>query len=192
MKAALSIGVVGLLAAPASAEVATGAPAPATADIATRINIRIGGATSDDLGLPVVCVDVRIVAGLGVESCGTGAELWQHDDARQMAHLRATWQAHEGGVPGGRGRLRAGLGLAELQVGADTPGLDFGAPNPDRTAVAGPEAVVQGVYVVSLGRGLEGLATATLGAAYFAHAHELAAPQRELQPFVSIELGLGW
>lgn len=192
MRAAAALVVVASLAVPARAEVTTGAPAPAGNAIATRVSLRVGGATSDDLGLPVVCVDVRLVAGLGVESCGTGAELWQHDDARQMAHLRATWQAHEGGLPGGRGRLRGGLGLAELQIGADTPGLEFGTPAGDRTAVAGPEAVVQGVYVVPLGRGFEGLATATVGAAYFAHARDLAAPQRELQPFVSIELGLGW
>ena len=180
--------------APAAAT-ADDALAPTAAprfDVPTRISLRIGGATSDDVGMPVVCVDVRLVAGLGVESCGTGAELWQHQDGRQMAHLRATWLLHEGALLGGRGRMRPGLGLAELQVGADTPGLDFGTPTGDRVAVAGPEATLQGQYVLPLGRGLEALATATLGAAWFAHAGELIAPQRTTQPFASIEIGVGW
>lgn len=178
--------------APTLADEATTPPPVPRADVATRVSLRIGGASSDDLGLPVVCVDVRLIAGLGVESCGTGAELWQHADARQMAHVRATWLLHEGTLLGGRGRVRPGLGLAELQVGADTPGLDFGTPGGDRTAVAGPEAAVQGLYVLPLGRGVEALAAATVGAAWFAHAPELASPQARVQPFVSLEVGVGW
>jgi hypothetical protein len=184
--------LLGAGAAAARADEAAAPRAAPRADVPTRISLRIGGASSDDIGLPVVCVDVRLVAGLGVESCGTGAELWQHEDGRQMAHLRATWLLHEGALLGGRGRVRPGVGLAELQVGADTPGLDFGAPGGDRVAVAGPEAALQGQYVLPLGRGLEALATATLGAAYVAHARELIAPQRTVQPFVSVELGVGW
>ena len=46
--------------------------------------------------------------------------------------------------------------------------------------------------MLPLGRGLEALATATLGTAWFAHARELVAPQRTLQPFASIEVGVGW
>ena len=35
-------------------------------------------------------------------------------------------------------------------------------------------------------------AVATVGTAYFSHARELISPQRTLQPFVSIEVGVGW
>ncbi|MEZ4368693.1 MAG: hypothetical protein R2939_20820 [Kofleriaceae bacterium] len=158
-----------------------------------RVNLRLGGASTDHVDRPVVCVDVRVWAGFGIESCGTGAELLHHDEGRQMAHLRATAALVHGRVPGGVGRLRVGAGIAELQVGADVPGLVFGAPtDAARAAVAGPEAVVQGQYLVPLRGGVEAIASVTVGAAYFAHAHELGEPQERLQPLVSVEVGLGW
>ena len=33
-----------------------------------RINLRLGGSTTDSTGRPTICVDVRIWRGLGVES----------------------------------------------------------------------------------------------------------------------------
>jgi hypothetical protein len=158
-----------------------------------RVNVRIGSSTSDDTGRPTLCVDVRIVSGFGLESCGTGQALIHNDDGREMAHFRGTWTLVTRHTGRGTGKLRAGAGFAELQVGRDHPGFDFGSPHTiDRGAVAGPEAVVQGQWLLPLGKGVEAVASFTAGAAAFAKADELVIPQRAIQPFVSFELGLGW
>jgi hypothetical protein len=158
-----------------------------------RINLRIGSATTDRNGRPTLCADVRVVGRLAVEACGTGQALLHNEPGREMAHFRATWTLVQRATDRGTGKLRAGAGFAELQVGVDRPGFDFGSPDPDaRGAVAGPEALVQGQWLVPLARGIEAVASLTAGAAAFAGAGELAEPQRTVQPFVSLELGLGW
>lgn len=158
-----------------------------------RINLRVGGASSDSNGRPTICLDVRIVAGLGVESCGTGQAILHDEAGREMAHFRATWTLLTRHTDRGTGKLRAGAGFAELQVGVDHPGFHFGSPDEiDRGSVAGPEAVVQGQWLIPIRRGVEAIASLTAGAAAFAKADELEVPQRAVQPFVSLELGLGW
>jgi hypothetical protein len=158
-----------------------------------RINFRLGGASSDNTGRPTFCLDVRIVAGLGVESCGTGQALIHNEPGREMAHFRATWTLLSKHTDRGTGKLRAGAGFAELQVGVDQVGFQFGSPDaPERGSVSGPEAVVQGQWLVPLGRGVEAIASFTAGAAAFARADELVIPQRAVQPFVAVEIGLGW
>ena len=165
----------------------SGAPTP------NRINMRIGGATTDDTGRPTICLDVRIVAAFGIESCGTGQAIIHNEAGREMAHFRGTWTFLEKVTPRGVGKLRAGGGFAELQVGVDHPGFKFGEPDRvDRGSVAGPEAVVQAQWLVPLASGLEAVASVTGGVAYFAEAEKLIIPQDNLQPFVSFELGLGW
>jgi len=191
------VGLAALVPLGASRAAAEQAPLPgsgtaSSARIPSRLNLRIGGASSDHIGRPIICVDVRIVSELALESCGSGAELLHHEEGRQLAHVRATWALLHGALPGGGGRLRAGLGLAELQIGDDRPGLQLGALDDDRTAVAGPEAVAQAQYLAPLGRGIEAVASVTTGVAYFAHARELGEPQHPVQPFVSVEVGLGW
>jgi hypothetical protein len=110
-----------------------------------------------------------------------------------MAHFRGTWTLLTKHTGRGTGKLRAGAGFAELQVGVDHPGFHFGDPDQiDRGSVAGPEAVVQGQWLLPLARGVEMVASLTAGAAAFAKARELVTPQHPVQPFVSLELGLGW
>jgi hypothetical protein len=158
-----------------------------------RINLRLGSATSDSNGRPTICLDVRVVAGFGVESCGTGQAVLHDEAGREMAHFRGTWTLLTRHTDRGTGKLRAGAGFAELQVGVDHPGFSFGSPDAiDRGSVAGPEVVVQGQLLLPLGRGIEAIASLTAGAAAFAKADELVLPQRTVQPFVSLELGLGW
>ena len=198
--------VPALAAAAAAAVVLAAAPARARAEeslepgggerttpATNRVNVRLGSSTSDDNGRPTICVDVRIVSGFGLESCGTGQALIHNDVGREMAHFRGTWTLVTRHTGRGTGKLRAGAGFAELQVGRDHPGFDFGSPHTvDRGAVAGPEAVVQGQWLLPLSKGVEAIASLTAGAAAFAKADELVIPQRAVQPFVSFELGLGW
>jgi hypothetical protein len=164
-----------------------GAPTP------NRINLRLGNATSDSTGRPVICLDVRIWAGLGVESCGTGQGIIHDQAGTELAHFRATWSVYERATNAGTGRVRGGIGWAELQVGVDHPGFHFGDPDQvDRGSVAGPEASVQGQWLVPLGKGVEAVASVTAGLAMFANADKLVTPQSNVQPFASFELGLGW
>jgi hypothetical protein len=158
-----------------------------------RINFRLGTSTSDDTGNPTICLDVRLWRGLGVESCGTGQSIIHNDVGRELAHFRATWAVFERGTSSGTGRLRAGVGFAELQVGIDRPGFHFGDPDAvERGSVAGPEAALQGQWLVPLGKGVEAVASFTAGLAFFASADKLVTPQSSTQPFASFEIGLGW
>ncbi len=158
-----------------------------------RFNLRIGAATTDSNGHPTLCLDVRVWRGLGVESCGTGQAVLHDDPGYEMAHFRATWSLVERAMPpGGTVRLRGGVGWAEMQVGVDHPGFRFNTLDGDRGSVAGPEASVQGQWLMPLGGGIEAVGSATIGAAVFASANQLVIPQDRLQPFASFEVGLGW
>lgn len=193
--AAPALAALALAAGPARADREAAEPgAGARATPATnRINLRVGSATSDSNGRPTICLDVRVFGAFGVESCGTGQAILHDEAGREMAHFRATWTVLTRHTDRGTGKLRAGAGFAELQVGVDHPGFRFGSPDEvDRGAVAGPEAIVQGQWLVPLARGVEAVASLTAGVAAFAKADELVLPQRAVQPFVSFELGLGW
>jgi len=193
--AALALAALALAAGPARAD--GEAPEPGAGERAApttnRINLRIGTASTDRTGRPTICLDARIIAGLGVESCGTGQALIHDDPGREMAHFRATWTILTRHTGQGTGKLRAGAGFAELQVGVDHPGFQFDSPDArDRGSISGPEAVVQGQWLVPLRGGVEAIASVTAGAAAFANADQLVVPQRTVQPFVGFELGVGW
>ena len=187
--------VLGLLAptlAHAQEEVEPGAGSAGPPTV-NRVNLRLGNATSDSTGRPTICVDVRIWRGLGVESCGTGQGVIHDAAGTEMAHFRGTWSLLERATRAGTGRLRGGIGWAELQVGVDHPGFHFGDPDPhERGSVAGPEAAAQGQWLVPLGAGVELVASFTTGVAVFANADKLIRPQNNVQPFASFEVGLGW
>jgi hypothetical protein len=157
-----------------------------------RINLRVGNATSDSTGRPAICLDVAIVRGFGVESCGTGQGVIHQQEGSQLAHFRATFAFLTHTTSTGTGRLRAGIGWTELQVGVDRAGFRFGRPDIERGSVAGPEAALQGQWLVPLGKGVEAIASFTAGAAVFAHATELIVPKNNVQPFASVEIGVGW
>src|SRR5689334_3272930 len=123
--------------------------------VTNRINLRVGAATTDRNGRPTICLDARIYAGFGIESCGTGQAVLHDDPGREMAHFRGTWTLLTRHTDRGTARLRAGAGFAELQVGVDHPGFRFGSPDPaDRGSISGPEGVVQGQWLLPLARGV--------------------------------------
>jgi len=157
-----------------------------------RFNLRLGSATSDSTGRPTICLDVRVWNRLAVEGCGTGQGVIHDETGHELAHFRATWSLLEKTTPTGTGRLRGGVGFAELQVGVDHAGFQFDTPDLERGSVAGPEASLQGQWLVPLGAGVEAVASATIGAAVFANADKLVTPQSNVQPFASFEVGLGW
>ncbi|MEZ4401678.1 MAG: hypothetical protein R3B06_16750 [Kofleriaceae bacterium] len=189
---------LGLLVATAGAARAdgddrAGPPTPVAADPPYRVNLRIGGASSDRNGNPTVCGEVRVWGGLALESCGTGAQAWHNDDGAEMMHVRTTYEVlHLGTAGNGRLGVRAGVGFAELSVAADQLGFQFGSPDATRASVAGPEASVSAQWTRPLVSQVDALATFTVGGAYFAGAQELVFPRAQLQPFASFEVGVGW
>jgi len=191
--AAAAVVLAGASAARADGESTEPGAGDGAAPTRNRINLRAGGATSDSVGRPTICLDVRLFGPIDIEACGTGQGILHDEAGGEMAHFRGTWTFVERITERGTGKLRAGAGFAELQVGLDHPGFNFGAPDRiDRGSVAGPEAVIQGQWLVPLGKGLEAIASLTAGVAAFAKADELVVPKRNVQPFVSFELGVGW
>ena len=160
--------------------------------ITNRVNLRVGAASTDSNGHPTICLDVRIVAGFGVESCGTGAQLLHNDPGYEMMHARVTYAFAHRNVWKGTANFRGGVGFAEMQAGIDHPGFIFGAPDKDRGSVSGPEASLSAQLLLPLYKGVDFVMTGTGGLAYFAHAGELVATKSDLQPFVSLEAGVGW
>lgn len=192
----LLAGVAGLaaVAGAAHAEEAAepGGGGASSRPIETRLALRVGGASTDTVGRPTICADVRVVSTWSVEACGTGAQLLHNEPGREMSHYRVNWGFLEGAMPRGRGRVRAGAGFAELQVGEDEAGFDFGAPSGKRGSVSGPEASMSAQWVVPVLGDFEMVANATAGAAWFRDADQLVEPQNAVQAFVSFELGIGW
>jgi hypothetical protein len=197
MKASSGITCVAALcalAAPAHGDEATepGGGGSNSRPIENRLSLRLGGASTDTVGRPTICADVRIVGAWSVEACGTGPGLLHNEPGREMAHFRTNFAFLERPMLRGRGRLRAGLGFAELQVGEDDAGFDFGGPSEARGSVAGPEASMSAQWVLPVLGDFEMLANATAGAAVFRNADQLIEPQGAVQGFVSFELGIGW
>jgi hypothetical protein len=160
--------------------------------VTNRVNLRVGAATTDDNGRPTICVDVRIAWRIGVEGCGTGQAVLHDEAGLEMAHFRATYSILERPVWKGTGLVRGGLGFAEMQVGVDHPGFQFGSPDADRGSVAGPEASLSGQLLLPIYKGFDFVLTGTAGLAYFSHADELIRTKSDLQSFVSVEAGIGW
>ncbi|MBZ0233558.1 MAG: hypothetical protein K8M05_14630 [Deltaproteobacteria bacterium] len=158
-----------------------------------RVNLRVGSSSSDRNGMPTVCAEVRVWADLAVESCGTGADLWHNSDGPEMMHVRALWEIYDRTTRRGRGGVRVGGGFAELAVGDDKLGFEFGDPDSrDPVSVAGPEVAVSAQWTIPLGKKLEAVGTFTGGVGYFAGARKLILPRDEVQPFASIDIGVGW
>lgn len=157
-----------------------------------RVNLRLGGASTDTTGVPTICMEVRAVARLSIEGCGTGSGFLHDQSGGEMAHFRAKWQVLGRVAGGGALRLHGGLGFAELQLDADRPGFEFGTPRGDRIETAGPEGSLSLSWLRPMGAGWELIANATGGLAWLPHAHELVTPQERAQPFVSFEIGVGW
>ncbi len=157
-----------------------------------RLNFRVGFASSDLNGKPTLCLDINVVFGFGVESCGTGAQLLHNDPGQEMSHYRINYTVVNRSLWKGTLHSRGGLGFSEMQVGHDNPGFVFGSPDADRGSVSGPEAAVSAQWLLPMYKGFDFVVTGTAGLAYFAHADELATTKSDLQSFASIEAGIGW
>lgn len=162
------------------------------APVENRINLRIGRASTDLNGRPTICMDVRVIGGFGIESCGTGQALLHNDAAQEMSHYRVNYAFASRPLWKGTLNARGGIGFAELQVGVDHPGFKFGDPDADRGSVAGPETALSAQWLLPMYKGLDFVVTATGGVAYFAGADQLITTKSNMQAFASFEAGIGW
>lgn len=159
---------------------------------APRLDFRAGLASSDD-GRPTMCLEVRALWRASVEGCGTGSGFLYASAGREIAHFRVNVPFVRRAAFGGGLVLRGGAGFAELEVGPDAPGFQFGDPSAaDRGAVAGPDGSLSAQWLRPLSGRFQLVGTATLGLAWFAGADRLVVPQGHFQPYASLELGVGW
>ncbi len=178
--------VCAFVSAPASS---SAEPSPQL-DTKSHFNLRVGAATTDDNGRATICLEVSVWRQLSVEGCGTGSGFLHQDDGSQMAHFRAKWALWRSKLPRGDFIVQAGLGFAELEIGADEPGFDFGSP--DGNSASGGEVAASVQYQAPFGRGFELVASGSIGIAYISGANELPTSPSRAQPFASFELGVGW
>ena len=172
-------------------DAAPGAAAATHARPAHRFNLRAGFASSDTVDRPTICLEVVAVSAVSAEACGTGSGILHDQVGRQLAHFRLNVAVAQRAVQGGWASLRAGAGFAELEVGEDRPGFDFGAPD-QPGSTAGPDGAVSLQWMRTIGGGVELVGTGTIGMAWFSGADRLLQPQDALQPYASLELGVGW
>lgn len=151
----------------------------------------MGLASSDEVQRPTVCLEVVALWTASVEGCGTGSGILHDEVGRQLAHFRLNVPFRRDAVAGGWSSLRAGVGFAELEVGPDRPGFDFGEPD-QPGSTAGPDGSVSMQWMRPLGSGIELVATATVGVAWFSGADRLVIPQDAIQPYAALEIGAGW
>lgn len=112
--------------------------------------------------------------------------------ATRWPHFRVNYSILDRSLWKGTLHARGGIGFAELQLGKDNPGFNFGGPDADRGSVAGPEAALSAQWLLPMYKKLDFVVTGTAGLAYFTGAPQLATSKSELQSFVSVEAGVGW
>src|SRR5688500_14103720 len=151
------------------------------------------GADATVIERPQMCLDVTPLDGIGFEACGNGGGfLYSAVNGRDFAHFRGRARLASTQVEGVWLEPWVAVGFAELEVGADTPGFDFGGTSPGNVSTAGPDVGASVRALLPLWAGFELVAEAAIGLAYFAHASELVVPQDELQPQASVNVGIGF
>jgi hypothetical protein len=150
------------------------------------------GLPSDPNTPPVLCAELAPVSWLSVEGCGNGSGFLHEQPIPELAHFRAKLRLYQ--VQRGAARIEPllGIGYAELQLGADDAGFDFGAVNENQLSTAGPElsAGLRLRYLV--GKRLEAVGELSAQGAYLLHAPELAQPQSAFQPSFGVTFGIGF
>ena len=157
----------------------------------TYVNFRGGFATSS-LRRPELCLDVAPLERLSIEACGTGSGFLHRDPDPEIAHFRAHWRVSSWQNAFGQLHARVSGGFAEVQLGEDDPGFQFTGVGPRGVETAGPELGLGLQAVKSIGAGFELIGNLQVGAVWTPFAGQLVTPMAEVQPFVSLTLGLGF
>ncbi len=161
----------------------------------TYVSFRVGASTSATR--PHLCLGVSPLEMVALEGCGTGGGFLHSEPGTDITHFRGKVRLASVEVDAGDGTSAwvepwLGVGFAELEVGADTPGFSFEGASPGRVSTAGPDVGASLRGTVPLAAGFEVVGEVGVGLAFFAYAPLLVVPQDPLQPQASVNLGLGW
>lgn len=161
----------------------------------TYVSFRVGAATSATR--PQLCLGVSPLEMVALEGCGTGGGFLHNEPGTDITHFRGKVRLTSVELDTGEGTSAwvepwLGVGFAELEVGADTPGFSFEGASPGRVSTAGPDVGASLRGTVPLAAGFEVIGEVGVGLAFFAYAPLLVVPQDPLQPQASVNLGLGW
>ncbi len=159
------------------------------------LDLRGGYDRLDDLSHPYLCLQGMPLGFLALEACGTGAGVLHQGDGTDMAHFRAKAEVLE--VGGGRARasLMPGVGFAEIQVGQDRPGFQFGEAKelaPVEAAGAEASLSIQGRYWVDPGARTYVTGVLDGGAAVIPAAPAVTGGGGPVVPFASFTVGFGF
>jgi hypothetical protein len=177
--------------APRRAEVReTAAPPAAHEPPRTYAAFKVGPATA--AAHPQMCAEVTPLEMVGVEACGTGAGFLYNDGSREIAHFRLKGRLAAFDVERVRFEPWVAGGFAELQIADDAPGFDFFGTGPFGVETSGPEAGASVRALVPVALGVELVAEAGVGIAWFPYAPQLREPQAAIQPQASMSVGFGF
>lgn len=139
-----------------------------------------------------ICGELSPWHRIGIQACGNGAGFLHQQDQPEIAHFLAKaglgrWRLHKGEL-----EARAGLGFAELQLGADEPGFDFDGVGAQGHSTSGPETAASLRGLWPMAAGFEVVAEVSGYLAWFRHAGTLVRPQARWQPSATFSLGVGF
>jgi hypothetical protein len=158
----------------------------------TYVNARVGLASTNENGMPEVCVEGAPLAFLSVEACGTGAQLWHNRPQPEMSHYRLKGRVLSIPMRGFWLQGFVGAGMAELSIGVDDAGFAVRGVSEQRTSTAGAELSLSTRALVPLRKGVDMLADVGVAGAYMPHAGELSTPRSSFQPSFSLSVGVGF
>jgi hypothetical protein len=185
-----------LLALPAAAqEVVAGeahAKAEPPAPARNYANLRVGGSTGNSNNRPEICLELSPLEFLAVESCGTGSGLLHSDPLPEVMHLRGKLRLMSFENAWGTLQPLVAAGFAELQIGEDDTGFQFGGTNASRVSTSGLELGVGLRYLRPLTSGFELVGDLGFSMAWMPHAPELVRPQEVWLPSASLSVGVGF
>lgn len=153
-------------------------------------NMRIGASSGSVR--PEICLEISPIALLSAEACGTGSGFLHKDPAPEIAHFRTKTTLMSWETPIGSLQPRFLAGFAELQVGEDTSGFYFTSTGPTGVETSGPELGLSMRCLTSLAVGIELVTELQFNTALFVHAPKLVRPMSELQPTLSVSVGVGF
>lgn len=157
------------------------------------LDFRVGGQTGTPLDHPVMCLEAYPLARFSIEACGNGAGFLHHDDVSDLAHFRIRGTMLEGLRKRTSAALVLGAGFAELSVGEDEGGFQFGpADSPAQRSGAGPEVSLSGKMRHWFDRRGYFVVDLNAGVALIASAPTVADQAGPTVGFVSATAGLGF
>lgn len=155
-------------------------------------NFRTGYSSGTMNGRPDLCLELAPVAFVSIEGCGTGSGFLHNDPEPELAHFAAKLRIASVRTRIGWVEPQVGLGFAELQVGKDDPGFQFGGVGPNGVETAGAELSLAARLLIPVGRGFEVIADLRLSLAYLPYAPDLVVPKDSLLPSIGASVGVGF